>query len=765
MARASVSSRRSPSTRFSTGRLPPGSAILPLLLLLVLLAALGAAAFFLWPFLGIGLVPMALWLAAVFLTARRAPRVLGRRANLLAASIPLLVSVLALLQLLYPGQVGRVGHTLGAPYLGYGLAPLLLGLLAAPWIVTPRRTWKAHKTTYRAIRRAWRGIRWAMAALRKGYTKAPMHHYALGAAAFLSRAVLLFAFSIWASIRSRRLTLARPAFAPKYTFARNGRVAPPRSPKPVAKAADPTGGKEKGGQPAVPDSRRGSRMLVGWQLPPTGLLEVGEEAVVSEEANLATASLIEQTLEDYGIEASIEQIRPGPTVTQFGIVPGWLRRYRDARERDRNGRPKLDRFGRPVVTRLEEKTRVKVDTILAREKDLALALAARNIRFEAPVPGEGVIGLEVPNKRAVLVTLRSVMESHSFQVLQRRAHLPIALGKGPGGEPEVLDLCEMPHILIGGATGSGKSVCIHSFLCCLLMRKSPWELRLLLVDPKRVELAPYNGVPHLLAPVIEEPQETVPILKGIIREMELRYKRLKEAEVRNVESFNQNVRPIEEKMPYIVVLIDELADLMMTSSVEVEHALVRLAQKGRAVGIHLVVATQRPSVDVITGLIKANFPSRLSFSVSSQVDSRVILDGVGAEKLLGKGDMLFLPTNYPQPRRIQGVYVSDQEVGRIVSFWKSQKSALPPPILLNTEEDEATSADDDLLEKASQLTLSHNKVSASYLQRKLGIGYPRASRLIDRMDELGIIAGGEPGRSRNVLRDDLEEPPVREEGA
>jgi S-DNA-T family DNA segregation ATPase FtsK/SpoIIIE len=512
--------------------------------------------------------------------------------------------------------------------------------------------------------------------------------------------------------------------------------------------------------PAVPAAGR-------WTLPSTDLLRAGGRQLISADENEEMSRLIEQTLADYGVEVKVEEVRPGPVVTQFGLVPGWVRRTREVVERDEEGNPVRDEKGRPVKIRVEEKTRVKVDNILSREKDLALALAALSIRFEAPVPGESFVGLEVPNAHAEVVMLRSLIESTAFEKLRPKGALPIALGKGSGGEPIVADLAEMPHLLIAGATGSGKSVCMNTIICSLLMQSTPQQLRLFLVDPKRVELTVYNEVPHLLAPVLVDTDKIVPALRGIIGEMNARYKRFETARVRNIGDYNSKAATPDERLPYIVLVIDELADLMMTASGEVEPALCRLAQLGRATGIHLVVATQRPSVDVLTGLIKANFPSRISFSVSSQVDSRTILDGVGAEKLLGKGDMLFLPTDYIKPKRIQGAFISDDEVRGLVEHWGRQRGGPLPATsfqmapqqteLVETATEPPAPEDDEELEKddalraARTLALSHSRISAPLLQRKLGIGYPRAEGLLDKLERMGILEPGDPGKSRTVV--------------
>ena len=498
-----------------------------------------------------------------------------------------------------------------------------------------------------------------------------------------------------------------------------------------------------------------------WQRPKIELLKEGEDNRVSEDELEKTAETITRTLGEYGVEVEVGHVRTGPTVTMYGLVPGYIRRSRVVKEVDEDGHPVRDDAGKQITKRVEQKTRVKVDSILAREKDLALALKTPSLRLETPAMGKSLVGIEVPNPNPSLVTLRSVMESGEYQNVKKRAHLPIALGRGSGGESVSFDLAKMPHLLVAGATGSGKSVCLNAIVSCMIMEKTPVELRLLLIDPKRVELTPYNGIPHLLAPVVVETDSVVGYLKGLIREMFDRYRRMEEVGVRNIEAYNNKM---PDKMPFLCVVVDELADLMMTAAFDVEQSLCRLAQLGRATGIHLIIATQRPSVDVVTGLIKANFPSRVSFGVTSQVDSRTILDTAGADKLLGRGDMLYLPIDASKPARVQNVFIGDGEIADLVNFWKS----IPWPrlrqidLLSGMDEDDANgagggaaqSADpgrDDMMEKAMELAISQRKLSTSLLQRRLRIGYPRAARLMDQLEEEGIVGPGEGSKSRDVI--------------
>jgi len=498
--------------------------------------------------------------------------------------------------------------------------------------------------------------------------------------------------------------------------------------------------------------------IKSWQIPGASLLTPGTAAQEPQMDQSGTARIIERTLGEYGIEVIVKEIKPGPVVTMFGLVPGWIRRSRQVKEQKPDGTIINDANGKPIMKRIEEKTRVKVDSIVAREKDLALALAAPSLRIEAPIPGTSLVGIEVPNARPAIVPLRSIMETNDFHKMKETSKLTLALGKGSGGDVAVADLAKMPHLLIAGSTGSGKSVCMNAVIACIIMQNSPWETRLLLIDPKRVELTPYNGIPHLLTPVVVEVDLAVHALKGMVREMLRRYRIMEEAGARNIEGFNRDL-PSNNRMSRIIICVDELADLMMAAAYDIEHSIIRLAQLGRATGIHLVVATQRPSVNVVTGLIKANFPSRISFAVPSQVDSRTILDAVGAEKLLGRGDMLFQPPDGPKPRRIQGVYLADDEIEQLVIYWKRQNGPLPPSISLEPEEDKDVSnnkhfeidSSDELMQQAIELATHYNRLSTSLLQRRLRIGYPRAARLMDTLEDEGVIGPGESGKSREVL--------------
>ncbi len=477
----------------------------------------------------------------------------------------------------------------------------------------------------------------------------------------------------------------------------------------------------------------------------------GESLVMVEAPGVAnlkdTAELIVDTLAEHGIDVVVKEVRRDRGGAVFGLEPGWNRRARPV----------------PEAAGSQIGGRVRVQSILAREKDLALALAAPSLRIQAPVPGESIVGIEVPNKSSSLVTIRTVMESDEYERAAEAGGLPVALGLAPAGEPVAIDLTKMPHLLIAGSTGSGKSVCMNTIISSLIKDQPPSKVRMLLVDPKRVELTPYNGIPHLVTPVVVEPDQVVRLLRGAVQEMNRRYRLLEDAGVRNIQSYNKSPRA-SEFLPFFVICIDELADLMMTAPADVETCLVRLAQLSRAVGIHLVVATQRPSVNVITGLIKANFPSRIAFYVASQVDSRTILDFGGAESLLGRGDMLFLSSDSPKARRVQGVFISEEETGALSNHWRNQ----PPdpnlqeiPLEDMAREVEIAEAEsggpefgenDSLYDRALQVASANRQLSTSLLQRRLRIGYPRAARLMDQLEDEGIVAStGEPGKPREVL--------------
>jgi S-DNA-T family DNA segregation ATPase FtsK/SpoIIIE len=426
----------------------------------------------------------------------------------------------------------------------------------------------------------------------------------------------------------------------------------------------------------------------------------------------------------------------------------------------------------PAVTQyaLEIALGTKLSKITTLANDLALAMAAPTgqIRIEAPIPGRSLVGVEVPNRSLEFVTLKRILTSNAMK--KQKSKLAVALGLNVAGEPLVADIARMPHILIAGSTGSGKSVCLHSFISSILFRASPAEVKFLLIDPKRVELAQYNEIPHLLAPVIVEPVKVLSVLKGAIAEMERRYKLFAEGGARNIDAYNESCDFVA--LPYLLIIIDELADIMFFAPGEVEDAICRIAQMARATGIHLVVSTQRPSVEVITGLIKANIPCRIAFNVSSQVDSRVIIDGPGAEKLLGRGDMLYVPPEQAKPTRIQGAYISDPEVKGLIEFWRQrgkpvfaqEVTAGSTPAASATWQRSGESgliteggADDPLFPEAVREVCRYQRASASLLQRRLSVGYARAARLIDQLEKEGGVSLPDSSKARKVLIKDAED--------
>ncbi|MBK5107910.1 MAG: DNA translocase FtsK 4TM domain-containing protein [Anaerolineales bacterium] len=494
-----------------------------------------------------------------------------------------------------------------------------------------------------------------------------------------------------------------------------------------------------------------------WTLPAIDeILESGEDFSFDDEFDRQRARLIEDTLASFSAPAKVVEINRGPTITQFGVEPGFVE--------SRGGQ-----------------MRVRVNKISALADDLALTLSAKRIRIQAPVPGKNFVGIEVPNESVSLVALRDVLESEAFQRL--KSPLRFALGQNVAGNPAAADLAAMPHLLIAGATGSGKSVSVNAIICGLLLNNSPDDLRLLMVDPKRVELTGYNGIPHLLAPVVVDLERVVGALQWVAREMDQRYQRLAENGARNIVDYNSRLAAQgENRLPYLVVIIDELADLMMLAPDETERTITRLAQLARATGIHLVIATQRPSVDVVTGLIKANFPARIAFAVASGVDSRVILDQPGAERLLGQGDMLFQAPDAAAPVRLQGTFVSDTEIQRLVTFWRRQTGSLDAAAMATEgvvddlprgvplkqiplwEQMEPEEDLDPLFDEAVDLVRRQGRASISMLQRRLRIGYTRSARLIETMQEKEIVGPPQPGtQGLEVLDYGPAAPPVGEE--
>ncbi|WP_270181889.1 FtsK/SpoIIIE family DNA translocase [Alkalihalobacillus sp. CinArs1] len=454
--------------------------------------------------------------------------------------------------------------------------------------------------------------------------------------------------------------------------------------------------------------------------PPKKITQENERQQIS-----ANARKLEKTFESFGVKAKVMKVHLGPAVTKYEVYPD---------------------------------TGVKVSKIVNLTDDLALALAARDLRIEAPIPGKSAIGIEVPNSEVAMVTLREVLESKEYQ--SHDSKVAIGFGRDISGEAVISDLSRMPHLLVAGATGSGKSVCINGIIASIMLKAKPHEVKMMMIDPKMVELNVYNGIPHLLAPVVTDPKKASQALKKVVSEMERRYELFSHSGTRNIEGYNNYIKRHNETaeskqptLPYIVVIVDELADLMMVASSDVEDAITRLAQMARAAGIHLIIATQRPSVDVITGVIKANIPSRIAFSVSSQTDSRTILDMGGAEKLLGKGDMLFLPVGANKPKRVQGAFLSDEEVEELVDFVIAQQKAQYQEEMIPTDkpEQDQPEVEDDLYDDAVQLITEMQTASVSMLQRRFRIGYTRAARLIDAMEARGVVGPYEGSKPREVL--------------
>jgi len=537
--------------------------------------------------------------------------------------------------------------------------------------------------------------------------------------------------------KTKKKTEKKKASAAAETLRESIKINTPKPVKTLTARAKQFGKKKT--QTAAKDRKQARRKILEFELPSISLLDHAKAINRKNRRQMLEemSELLESTLATFGVEAQVVEISQGPAVTRFELklAPG-----------------------------------IKVNKVLALSDDLALALEAYRVRIEAPIPGKAAVGIEIPNKDRENVCLREVVDSEQYH--SSRSKLTIALGKTITGDPLVADLAGMPHLLIAGATGSGKTVCVNSLIASILYNCSPEEVRFMMIDPKVVELSQYNGIPHLLWPVITDAKEAGKYLHWLVNEMEERYKILAKAGARNIDSYNQKVsegvtpKPVAggavddeplKPLPYIVTIIDELADLMMVASIEVEDAIMRLAQLARAVGIHLVLATQRPSVDVITGVIKANFPARLSFQVSSRVDSRTVLDMNGAEKLIGKGDLLYLPAGLSKPIRAQGVYINDKEINRIVEFLTAQREveyldpdeeALDEAITHTKSTDDH---DDPLYEKAVRLVLNTEQASISMIQRRMRVGYARAARLIDMMELDGIVGPSQGSQAREIL--------------
>ncbi len=669
--------------------------------------------------LGYGWVPVILWCGGVLATLRYCPRFLFRPWRWWLVGAGAVVLVIGILTYFYPDygalRTASMGGHWGQAIVGesawLGALKLLGVALVIPLIVYPYSVSRAY---WVALFNTGKGIWFVLALLALGA------HWA--------------GRKVAAGVRILVHTLAHRETRPRWLTAvvewRPRRRAVPVAAavevveKPAVIKAVPAAPPPPAVAPAnlSPVAVKGSQ----WQLPPMELLAPAESRQRDDRPLKQMAVNIEKALADHGVSVEVADIKAGPRIVRFGLMPGWM---------EKRGRDKGDGMA------ASERRRVQVGSILAREKDLALAISAPSLRFE-PVPGEALLGLELPTPTPSKVTMREVMEAQDFRKIVGKGGLPIALGADAGGEAVAMDLAALPHVMIAGATGSGKSVCINSIIASFLMTKPPDQLRMLMVDPKQVELTPFNGIPHLVLPVITDVDEVSPMLKGLVREMNRRYKQMSEINTRNIAGYNAKAK---EPIPYIVLIVDELADLMMVGGVEVEHSLVRLAQMGRASGIHLVLATQRPSKEVVTGLLKANVPAKVAFAVATQVNARVILDAVGAEKLLGKGDMLLANNDSPQPRRVQGTLVFDEEIEQLVDFWLEQKG--PPLPAINLEEFDGADGDDadaggldeETLEKARELALRNPHLSSSLLERRLKIGGSRAGQILEELEEEGLV--------------------------
>ena len=682
--------------------------------------------------LALGWVPVGVLGVAALLTLRYRPKLLAgywRRWILAAVLAAILVGALSYFRgptdtLAAVSLGGQWGREIGGGYLPLGILRAGALVLLAPLVLYPKRVGNLYL----------RGLSGLLRALKVGGRYVGLGLYL--PANYLARRVRAIL-----DIRSLRRRLRRLSFR---LLPVGNRTRYPEADDPPPWTADEAEldefrqrtdvsdsegyeEREVGPEPPQNDAQQAQGVAFNgaksqWKLPPLNLLITGQPRTIPQAPLLQMAKLIESTLADHGVMVEVKDIKAGPRVVRFGLVPGWQQKRGEAGKEDAG-----------------EGNRIKVQSILAREKDLALALKTPDLRIEAPVPGEALVGLEVPAPSPAQVALRSLMDIADFRKISSKGGLPIALGEDTGGNPVVTDLASLPHLLIAGATGSGKSVCLNSIVASLLFTKPPDQLRMVMVDPKRVELTPFNGVPHLISPVIVDVEEVNPTLRALIAEMLRRYKLMEELGTRNISGYNVKS---EAPMPYLMLIVDELADLMMMGGFEMEQNLVRLAQLGRAVGIHLILATQRPSVNVVTGLLKANVPARVAFAVASQVDSRVILDTVGAEKLLGKGDMLLLNNDSPKPRRVQGALVFDEEIDRLVEFWLHQKGPPLPVISLDEPDDlpdDQDEVDDRILDSARELAIRNPRLSPSFLERRLRIGVQKSAQVMEILEEEGLV--------------------------
>ena len=681
------------------------------------------------PWFGAGrwLVPMLLIVFAVWIERRSAAA--SRIPLRIGLSVLALIAVLALVEIVAPTHGGRIGSIAGG-----GAASLLTGIGAfVAWagILTGIGLILAESAVRRLFALLFAGAKVGADVVGEGVEKLAAERERIlqereaARAAEAARVRIEAASQPIISITPEPISEV-PSVIP--ITAVEGDAINVRSGGSLRGAETPSTGKASN-----PLARASTDAAIAWKLPSTSLLDAPAKSV-SPNASIhqANAAIIVQKLRDLGIEITSVTANPGPVVTQYELTPA---------------------------------PNVRISRIEGLGDDLAMALSARSIRIEAPIPGKAVVGIEIPNHEAEAIRFKPLLMpidvSGSWTPTQA---IPFALGKDVGGTPQVRDLAIMPHLLIAGATGSGKSVMVNAIIASFLFARTPQELRMILVDPKRVELSGYNGLPHLLIPVITESDKAASALKWAVLEMENRYRMFASAGARNLEGYNASREDVNDRMYSIVIIIDELADLMMQDGRETEESIVRIAQKARATGIHLILATQRPSVNVVTGLIKANIPSRIAFSMASQIDSRTVLDAPGAEDLIGRGDMLFQPSDAPKPTRMQGVFVSDREINAVVTHWRDQ--GLPDyqlGIVAGAERSGGGGADrgrdeepaDRLFDEAVQVVAEHDRASASLLQRRLRIGYARAARIIDQLEEKGYIGSFDGSTARVVNREKI----------
>ncbi len=681
------------------------------------------------PWFGAGrwLVPVLLISFAVWIERRSASA--SRVPLRIALSLLALVALLALVEIVFPTHGGRIGSIAGG-----GAASLLTGIGAfAAWIgiLIAIGLILAESTVRRLFATLFAGAKVGAEVIGDGVEKLAAERERIMQEREAARAAEE-ARARDEAARQPVIAIAPPAITPEppaavETFAET-EAASVRAGSPARGSGS---GSANGG--AAAGTRTRPDGAVSWGLPSTSLLDApGKSVSPNASIHQANAAIIVQKLRDLGIEITSVTANPGPVVTQYELTPA---------------------------------PNVRISRIEGLGDDLAMALSARSIRIEAPIPGKAVVGIEIPNHEAEAIRFKPLLtpidKAGAWTPSQA---IPFALGKDVGGTPQVRDLASMPHLLIAGATGSGKSVMVNAIITSFLFARTPQELRMILVDPKRVELSGYNALPHLLVPVITESDKAASALKWAVLEMENRYRMFASAGARNLEGYNSSREDVNDRMYSIVIIIDELADLMMQDGRETEESIVRIAQKARATGIHLILATQRPSVNVVTGLIKANIPSRIAFSMASQIDSRTVLDAPGAEDLIGRGDMLFQPSDAPKPTRMQGVFVSDREINAVVTHWREQ--GLPDyqlGIVASAERSSGSGTDrgrddepaDRLFDEAVQVVAEHDRASASLLQRRLRIGYARAARIIDQLEEKGYIGSFDGSTARVVNRDKI----------